>query len=72
MLLLLHDDDDAEDDDEDDDEEEDDDDLLLLLLPVPIRAHPNPMQNLFAINFPILSLSFSCLQEEERCAGLYL
>jgi hypothetical protein len=59
MLLLLHDDDEEEDDDDndenDDEEEEEDDDLLLL--PVPILPHPNPMQNLFAINFPIIFLS---------------
>ena len=53
-------------------EDNDDDDLLLLLLLVPLLPHPNPMQNLFAISFPILSLSFFCLQQEDRRAVLYL
>lgn len=66
MLLLLH------DNDDDEEEDNDDDDLLLLLLLVPLLPHTNPMQNLFAVSFPILSLSFFCLQEEDRRAVLYL
>lgn len=82
FMLLLHDDDDEDEDedvdDNDDDDEDvdvDDDDLLLLLLLVPILPHPNPMQNLFAINFPILSVSlflFWFVGRREMCWLIFI